>query len=300
MTGGDGKLKIVIITGLSGAGKTLAASYLEDLGYFCVDNLPPALLTKFIELADQSKGGITKVAFGIDVRGGQFFGDLAEALQELAKMGYCYEILFLETSVEVLIRRFKQTRRPHPLAVSGSLEEAIRLERTMLEDLRGQASVIIDTSDLTPQQLKEEIARHFAADTGRQSFRVTVVSFGYKWGLPMDADLVIDVRFIPNPYYVEELREFTGLDRTVEEYVMANQITMQFLDKFYDFISFLLPHYMEEGKTHLIIAVGCTGGQHRSVVLAENLGSYLKAKGFEVSVRHRNIGRQTAKGGRYD
>lgn len=284
--------EIVIITGLSGAGKTVAASCLEDLGYFCVDNLPPSLLTKFIELADHATDGINKVAFGIDVRGGQFFADLSDALDEIKRLGYHYQILFLDTSAEVLIRRFKESRRRHPLTASGSLQDAIQLERSMLEDLRGQASIIIDTSDLTPQQFKEEIIRLFGSDQGLKDFSISIVSFGYKWSIPMDADLVIDVRFLPNPYYIDELRDFTGLDEAVSCYVMENPITAEFNQRLYGLLSFLLPHYVREGKAHLMIALGCTGGQHRSVALTEALGSYLRERGYEVTVKHRDIERK--------
>ncbi|MGE5453648.1 MAG: RNase adapter RapZ [Methylocystaceae bacterium] len=288
--------EIVIITGLSGAGKTLAASCLEDLGYFCVDNLPPALLTKFIELADHTTDGIKRVAFGIDVRGGHFFGDLAEALAEIARLGYTYRILFLDTSVEVLIRRFKESRRRHPLAAAGSLQDAILLERSMLEDLRGQASIIIDTSELSPQQFKEEFTRLFNSEQGFKNFSINVVSFGYKWGLPSDADLVFDVRFLPNPYYVCELREFTGHDQPVADYVMNNPLTAEFNTRLYGFLGFLLPYYLSEGKAHLMIALGCTGGQHRSVALTEALGEFLSEQGYEVVVKHRDIERKRDRG----
>ncbi|MGE5379721.1 MAG: RNase adapter RapZ [Methylocystaceae bacterium] len=288
--------EIVIITGLSGAGKTMAASCLEDLGYFCVDNLPPSLLTKFIELADHATDGIKRVAFGIDVRGGQFFGDLSDALKEIHDLGYTYRILFLDTSVDVLIRRFKESRRRHPLQASGSLQDAIMLERSMLEDLRGQASIIIDTSDLSPQQFKEECIRLFGSDQGLKNFSISIVSFGYKWSIPMDADLVLDVRFLPNPYYLDELREFTGLDQAVARYVMDNPVTAEFNERLYGFLSFLLPHYIHEGKAHLMIAVGCTGGQHRSVALSEALGAFLREHGYEVVVKHRDVQRKKDRG----
>jgi len=288
--------EIVIITGLSGAGKTMAASCLEDLGYFCVDNLPPSLLTKFIELADHATDGIKRVAFGIDVRGGQFFGDLADALRAVTRLGYEYRILFLDTSTEVLIRRFKESRRRHPLAITGSLQDAIELERSMLEDLRGQASIIMDTSELSPQQFKEEITRLFGSDHGLKDFSISVISFGYKWSIPMDADLVLDVRFLPNPYYISELRDFTGLDQAVARYVMENPITAEFNERLYGFLSFLLPHYRSEGKSHLLIALGCTGGQHRSVALTEALGAYLREYGYEVVVKHRDVERKRDRG----
>jgi len=284
--------EIVIITGLSGAGKTMAASCLEDLGYFCVDNLPPSLLTKFIELADHATDGIKRVAFGIDVRGGQFFGDLADALDEISRLGYHYQILFLDTSAEVLIRRFKESRRRHPLTSTGSLQDAIQLERSMPEDLRGKASIIIDTSELTPQQFKDEIIRLYGSDQGLKDFSISIVSFGYKWSIPMDADLVVDVRFLPNPYYITELRDFTGQDEAVARYVMENPITAEFNQRFYGFLSFLLPHYIREGKSHLMIALGCTGGQHRSVALIEALGNYLRGHGYEVVVKHRDLERR--------
>lgn len=293
---GKKSTEIVIITGLSGAGKTMAASCLEDLGFFCVDNLPPSLLIKFIELADHATDGIKRVAFGIDVRGGQFFGDLAESLAEISRLGYNYRILFLDTSAEVLIRRFKESRRRHPLMDSGSLQDAIQLERTMLEDLRGQASIIIDTSELSPQHFKEEINRLFGSDQGLPDFGVSIVSFGYKWSIPMDADLVIDVRFLPNPFYVTELCDFTGLDEDVARYVMENPVATEFNQHLYSFLSFLLPLYIREGKAHLMIAMGCTGGQHRSVALTEALGRYLRDHGYKVLVKHRDIERKKDRG----
>jgi UPF0042 nucleotide-binding protein len=296
---GSKNLNIVIITGLSGAGKTLAATCLEDLGYFCVDNLPPALLPKFIELADRSEDVVQKVAFGIDVRGGQFFNDLSSALEEMGRMGYHYQILFLDTSPEVLVRRFKESRRPHPLA-TGSLLEAIKQERTLLEDVRGQANVVIDTSDKSPGELKEELTRLFGADRNSNAFNVTIISFGYKLGLPMDADLVMDVRFLPNPYYENELRDFTGLDQNVASYVLENDVTRTFITEYSGLLSFLLPNYVKEGKTHLMIAVGCTGGQHRSVVLAEYLSAALQKDGYEVSVKHRDLHRYLTGRGNHD
>lgn len=286
---GDG-LEVLIITGLSGAGKTQAANCLEDMGYFCVDNLPPALIPKFTELVNQSEGRIRKVALVLDVRGGRFFQDLFKALEETVRQGIVYRILFLEATEEVLVARFKESRRRHPLSRNGELLESIRREKEMLEDLRGRASLIIDTSNLTVHQLKEELLKLYGpSKTGL--FNVTAVSFGYKFGLPSDADIVMDVRFLPNPNYVDELSELTGEDQRVAEYVMKWPVTQDFLSRFVDLLEFLLPCYAREGKSHLVLAIGCTGGQHRSVVLTEYVGKKIADMGYETIVKHRDLPR---------
>jgi len=284
-------LEVLVITGLSGAGKTQAVNCLEDLGYFCVDNLPPALVAKFTELTSQLEGKNKKIAFVIDVRGGQFFHDLFAALEELKTQGIRYEILFLEASEEVLIRRFKESRRKHPLAPTGRIPEAIRLEKKMLEELRGKANVIIDTSTMSVQNLKAELIRLYGEDKEGGMMTVTVMSFGYKMGLPLDADLVIDVRFLPNPYYEPDLHYLTGEDDEVKKYVLGSPATKSFLRRYLSLMKFLLPFYVREGKTHLVVAVGCTGGQHRSVVLAEYLGKQLRKLGYRVFIKHRDVGR---------
>lgn len=287
------KLEALIITGLSGAGKTQAANCLEDLGYFCVDNLPPALIPKFTELSNQSEGRVRKVAFVVDVRGGRFFNDLFRALDELHAQGVGYGILFLEASQDVLIRRFKESRRQHPLSPNGQIPEAIVQEKKMLEELRGHATTIIDTTSLNVHQLKEELVRLYSqGDEG--PLTVTVVSFGYKFGLPLDSDLVIDVRFLPNPNYIDHLAHLTGEDREVANYVLKPQVTKSFLRRLLGFMKFLLPYYIQEGKTHLVLAIGCTGGQHRSVVLTEYIGSQIKKHGYRTIVKHRDLDKYKA------
>ncbi|MGI6145068.1 MAG: RNase adapter RapZ [Clostridia bacterium] len=282
-------MRFCIITGLSGAGKTHTIRSLEDLGFFCVDNLPPALLPRFAELCLEGGDIIDRVAIVIDIRGGRFFNDLFQALYDLKEQGCPYEILFLEATTDVLIKRFKETRRRHPFSGRGPLLEEIRSERERMEELRGIANKIIDTSELTPHELKAQISDLYGPDNDKVKMHITVMSFGYKYGIPLDADLVVDVRFLPNPYYVEELRPLTGCDRQVDEYVRKFPETEEFLQKYNDILTFLLPNYVSEGKTHLVIAIGCTGGQHRSVVLANCLGERLASQEYRVIVRHRDI-----------
>ncbi|SMB91502.1 UPF0042 nucleotide-binding protein [Thermanaeromonas toyohensis ToBE] len=286
--------RLVIVTGLSGAGKTQAIRSLEDLGFFCIDNLPPSLVPGLVELLSKQGPGPEenkKVALVMDIRGGKFFEGLEEALDYLDEQGFPYEILFLEASDEVLVRRYKETRRRHPLA-GESILEGILEERRRLESIKERASKVIDTSELTPRQLKEEIAELFGAQ--RQKLTVTVVSFGYKYGLPLDADLVMDVRFLPNPYYNPALRPFTGHDRCVADFVLSSPATQEFLHKFMDLLRFLIPSYIKEGKSHLVIAIGCTGGQHRSVTLANKIGELLKHEDFRVIVKHRDVVRASS------
>lgn len=280
-------IKALVITGLSGAGKTQAANCLEDLGYFCVDNLPPSLIPKFTELSSQSEG-VKNVAFVVDVRGGRFFNDLSRALEELAVQGVNYNILFLEAGDNVLIRRFKESRRRHPLQLNRPLPEAIKLEKQMLEELRGQADTIIDTSNLNVHQLKEELVRLYSE--GEEGLiTVTVFSFGFKFGLPLDSDLVFDVRFLPNPKYIDELSHQTGEDPGVIDYVMEPRLTRSFLRRLMNFLKFLLPHYVKEGKSNLVVAIGCTGGQHRSVVVADYVGQAVREMGYRTIIKHRDL-----------
>lgn len=281
-------LHILIITGLSGAGKTQAINCLEDLGYYCVDNLPPVLMNKFIELGMQSGGRIEKVALVIDVRGGDFFADFTRALDELQQQGIGYGILFLEASDDVLVRRFKESRRRHPLSEAGSLLQAIRLERSMLEELRGRANVIIDTSDVTPRKLNEKLTSLFSYEKG-EAFTINIVSFGYKMGIPLDSDVIIDVRFLPNPFYDPRLRPLTGEDQEVIDYVLDSPTTQSFLRRFLNLLKFLIPHYVKEGKTNLALSIGCTGGQHRSVVLADYLARQFERMGYNTITRHRDV-----------
>jgi len=286
-----GDLKLIIITGLSGAGKTLALRCLEDLGYFCVDNLPPNLVSKFAELFADSEQQIKKIALVMDVRGGHFFSTFFDSLKYLEQEGYKYEILFFEASDETLIRRFKQTRRKHPLSREGSILEGIVEERKLLYDIRGIATKIIDTTDLTPVQLREQLRELIGEKNGR-SLLITVMSFGFKYGLPLDSDLVVDVRFLPNPHYTDDLRPKTGEDAEVENFVMRFPETRSFINKLSDLLLFLLPYYVKEGKSHLVVSIGCTGGKHRSVALSRKVGEILSSEGYKVSVRHRDINRE--------
>ncbi|MCL6612497.1 MAG: RNase adapter RapZ [Peptococcaceae bacterium] len=284
--------RLVIVTGLSGAGKTQAVRSLEDLGFFCVDNLPPTLIPKFVDLCTESKKDIDKIALVVDVRGREFFNALSEVLNELDGMGVRYEILFLEASGETLIRRFKETRRSHPLGVDGDVLHWIEEERNRLQDIRGRAHKVIDTSNLSNSQLREEINNLFGDGANLWKIRVMVVSFGYKYGMPMDSDLVFDVRFMPNPHYDPGLGPMTGNDREVQDYVMNPPESQEFIRKLFDLIDFLLPQYIKEGKTSLTIAIGCTGGVHRSVALANKLSDYLNSRGYNVRIKHRDINRK--------
>lgn len=281
-------LELIVVTGLSGAGKTEAVRSLEDLGFFCVDNLPPDLISRFLELLSQSHPPVEKIALVMDIRGGRFFDTFFQSLKYLDDEGFDYEILFLEASDESLVRRFKATRRRHPLSQEGRIMDGIIAERERLQDIRGRADKIIDTSELTPQQLKEQV-RDLFGEGKSSSMVITVMSFGFKYGLPLDADTVIDVRFLPNPHYEEELRPMTGEDLPVEDYVLRSQETSDFLHKLSDMLLFLLPYYVREGKSHFVVAIGCTGGKHRSVALARHVGGVLKNEGYRVSVKHRDI-----------
>lgn len=281
-------IRFVIITGLSGAGKSETIKCFEDLGYFCVDNLPPALVSKFAELCAQSDGRINKIALVIDMRGGSFFDDIFEALENLEQNGFSYEILYLEAREEILVRRFKESRRRHPLSTGGGISEGIKAEMGRLEEIRGKATVIIDTSDISVKGLRDEICRHYDQHQVEEKMLVSIVSFGFKNGIPLDADLVFDVRFLPNPHYVDSLRHLDGNQSEVSSYVLKWPVTTRFLSKLYDFVDFLIPQYIKEGKATLIIGIGCTGGQHRSVTVANKLGDFLRTKGCRVVVEHRD------------
>lgn len=292
MEDGTNVARLVIITGMSGAGKTIAVQSLEDLGFFCVDNLPPVLIPKFAELIDQSKGRIGKVALVIDLRGREFFTSLSESLRTI-KENYTltYEILFLDATDSTLVQRYKESRRRHPLAPEGLPLDGIHLERKLLEELKGMATQVIDTSSLKPAELKERIVSRFTS-IGKGSISVNVISFGFKYGIPIDADLIFDVRFLPNPHYVEQLRPNTGLDADVYEYVMKWNETKQFLTKLVDMLQFLIPQYTKEGKSQVVVGIGCTGGKHRSVAIAEYLGKTLGNSETElVRVSHRDADR---------
>lgn len=285
--------QLVVITGMSGAGKTQAVRALEDSGFFCIDNLPPILVPKFVELLKESNNHLKKVALVMDIRGGQFFQALEEALTFLNN-NYPYELLFLDASDEALVRRFKETRRKHPLLADRGVLEGIIEERKRLESLRGLASKIIDTSELNPKQLKQQVIELFA-DHNKSKIVITVVSFGYKYGIPLDADLVMDVRFLPNPFYVKELSNLTGEDERVQAYVMNSSESNVFIEKFAKMLDFLIPYYIKEGKTHLVVAIGCTGGQHRSVTLANKISGLITNSDYKVIIAHRDIKRSVGK-----
>jgi UPF0042 nucleotide-binding protein len=287
-------VRLVIVTGMSGAGKTQAIKYLEDQGFFCVDNLPPALMPKLAELVDHGDGKVTRLALGIDVRGGQFFHQILNALSELERMGVTYQILFMDASDETLVKRYKESRRRHPLALQGRLLEGIRKERKLMQELRGRAHRIMDTTKLSVGGLRRELSQFFAGEQEGMGLHVNVVSFGFKHGVVMDADLMFDVRFLPNPHYVEDLKALTGETQAVQEYVMKWGVTQQFFKRLTALIDFLLPQYVAEGKSQLTIAIGCTGGQHRSVCLAIKLGEWIRNQGYSVRVEHRDAPKDLA------
>lgn len=284
-------MRFVIITGMSGAGKSSALKTLEDNNYFCVDNLPIELILKFAELTFSDKNSNDKnVALGIDIRSGQALSELDYILDKMKKSGYHYEILFLDANDDVLIKRFKETRRAHPLTPEGRVDEGIVNERKQLEFLRKQADYIIDTSTLLIRELRMEIEKIFVENKEYKNLFVTILSFGFKYGIPVDADLIFDVRFMPNPYYIDELKYKTGNDDEVKEFVMSSEVSQKFLDKLYDMIKFLIPNYVKEGKNQLVIGVGCTGGKHRSVTVANMLYDRLSEdKNLGIKVAHRGI-----------
>lgn len=281
-------MRFIIVTGLSGSGKSEAMKSLEDIGFYCIDNLPPTLITKFAELCYQGNSNIDKVALGIDIRGREFFETLHESLSYLEKEDYKYEVLFLDCADDVLVKRYKMTRRNHPLAKSTQITEGIKEERAILQTLREKADSIIDTSNMKPRDLKEEISRLYLEGEENPKLTISVVSFGFKHGIPIDADLVFDVRFLPNPYYIEDLRPKTGDDQEVRDYVMDSEVSKEFFAKLKDMIEFLIPQYIEEGKSHLVIAIGCTGGRHRSVTISNLIYDELIKKGYRVVKKHRD------------
>ena len=285
-------MEFVIISGLSGAGKSRAASVMEDLGYFCVDNLPVPLIPKFAELGMGGNGEYDRVVLVTDIRGGINFEGLFQALDRLKAMKCGYRILFMDASDATIIKRYKETRRAHPLGDEcASLEQAIELERKVLAPVRERADWVVDTTGLTLGQLRSKLLSLFSKETEEGKMEVHVMSFGFKHGVPMEADLVFDVRFLPNPYYVQELRSLTGLDEGVRDYVFSSPQSDEFLKKLVDFVTYLLPRYAEEGKTALVIAIGCTGGHHRSVAIAHALAQAIASQGFPVNESHRDMGR---------
>lgn len=280
-------MDFLLITGMSGAGKSLALNHFEDRGYFCVDNLPPALISKFAELCLQSD--LNKIALVSDIRGREFFNELFQELAKIEKMDLNYNILFLEASDDILIRRYKESRRRHPLDEEGRVLDSIERERKLLEELRGRATKIIDTGELKIDELKEELNQLFFSGEKNDLLHLSLISFGFKYGIPRDADLVMDVRFLPNPYYVDSLKEKTGNQAEVQDYVLKWPVTNKFYQKFFDLIDFLLPEYEKEGKSHLSIAIGCTGGKHRSVTTVNKLSEFLAAKDFKINLEHRDL-----------
>ena len=286
-------MRFVIVTGMSGAGKSTALKMLEDMGYFCVDNLPVPLIPKLAELLTVSGSEVQKAALGVDIRSGQSFGELERMLEELDAMSMKYEILYLESSDDVLVKRYKETRRFHPLSgSSGRIDEGIRRERERLGFLKKKADYLVDTSHMLTRELRQELNKIFVENKEFKNLYITVLSFGFKYGIPSDADLVFDVRFLPNPYYVDELRPMSGNDPEVRDYVMGNEKAGEFLDKLTDLLEFLIPNYIIEGKTQLVIGIGCTGGKHRSVTLANALFARLsQAESYGIRIEHRDIGK---------
>lgn len=284
-------IQLVVVTGMSGAGKTVAMQSFEDLGYFCVDNMPPALLGKFWELVKES-GKISKVALVIDLRSRAFYDEIFGMLQESddGNDNLRPKILFLDASDEELVARYKETRRAHPLAMDGRVLDGIQRERELLSEIKSKAQLVIDTSKISPRQLREELFLNFESDQST-AFHVNVMSFGFKYGIPIDADIVMDVRFLPNPYYVKELREKTGNDQAVYDYVMNSEMTEEFYQQFIKMLRFVMPGYQKEGKSSVTIAIGCTGGQHRSVALANRIGKALQEK-YPVNITHRDMAKR--------
>ena len=281
-------MRFLIVTGMSGSGKATAVRILEDAGYYCVDNLPVRLVEQFMELVRIPGSGIDKVVLGLDVRADKSFDNVEQVLAALREKGYKYEILFMDASDEVLVKRYKETRRQHPVCPTGRVEDGIAKERKILEQIKSDADYVIDTSGLLTRVLKEELFRIFVKDEDYNSLMISIMSFGFKNGIPADADLVFDVRFLPNPFYVESLKKLTGNDKPVRDYVMSFPEAGQFMEKLEDMISFLIPGYVKEGKNQLVIAIGCTGGQHRSVTIANALAERLRGGDYGINLYHRD------------
>ena len=285
-------LEVVVLTGMSGAGRSTAAKCLEDLGWFVVDNLPPSLLSTMVDLGSRSQGAVSRIAVVADVRSRAFSSDLRTALDEIERRGVHPRVLFLEADEAALVRRFEGVRRPHPLQGDGRLVDGIAAERQLLRDLRGEADLVLDTSLLNVHELRGKVAAAFGGEGGEESLQVTVLSFGFKYGLPVDADLVVDCRFLPNPHWVPELRPKNGKDAPVRDYVLSQPGAEDFLDRYEGVLELVTDGYRREGKHYALLAVGCTGGKHRSVAMAEELGARLAAKGTDVTVTHRDLGRE--------
>ena len=290
-------MKFVILTGMSGAGKSTALKMMEDIGFYCVDNLPIPLLEKFVELSELQNAELQKVAVGIDARNGQALDELKNVLDRIKEKGGSYEILFLDSDDSVLVKRYKETRRSHPLAPGERVDKGIALERERLAFLKERADYILDTSQLLTRELKAEIEKIFLKNQDYKNLFITILSFGFKYGIPVDSDLVFDVRFLPNPYYVEGLRAKTGNDKEIQEYVLQFKEAHEFLDKLTDMIDFLIPNYISEGKNQLVISIGCTGGKHRSVTLANELYKRLAKKTeYGLKIEHRDIEKDALRG----
>ena len=284
-------MKFVVVTGMSGAGKRTAMKMLEDVGFYCVDNLPAALISTFVELITLPKSEITKVALGLDVRSDKSFQEINKTLTSMKESGLAYEVLFMDASDEILIKRYKESRRIHPIEGS-SIEESIRFERDILKEIRRQSDYVIDTSSLLTRELKEELDRIFSKNEAYNSLMIQIMSFGFKNGIPLEADLVFDVRFLPNPFYIDELKAKTGNDKEVREYVMGFSEAEEFLSRLADMLEFLIPNYIKEGKYRLVVCIGCTGGKHRSVTLANALYERMKDRGdYGLTLMHRDAGR---------
>jgi len=286
-------MQFIVITGMSGAGKSTVLKMMEDIGFFCVDNLPPALINKFADICFSPESGINKVALGIDIRGGDLFEELFQETDRLKAQGYEVQVVFLDASDEILI---KETRRKHPLAGSNRLEDGINKEREILKDAKKRSTYIFDTSNLLTRELKEEIARIFFEGKSYENLMITIVAFGFKYGIPSDSDLVFDVRFLPNPFYNAKMRPLTGNDAIVRDYVMGFDVSRQFLLQLEEMLIFLLPNYIKEGKNQLVISIGCTGGKHRSVTLANAIYERLKEEDYFVNIHHRDIGNDAKRG----
>ncbi len=287
------KLEFVIVTGMSGSGKSVVVNALEDIGFYCIDNMPPALISSFALLCMQSTGGIDRVAVVADIRSKEFFDGAADEMKNLKRLGIEYKILFVDTDDTVLKKRYKETRRRHPLAVEGniSIDEALKMERSELKTFRATADFILDTTHFSPAQTREKVAQLFL-DKSSNALIVNCMSFGFKYGIPTEADLVFDVRCFPNPFYIPELKHLTGLDAPVRDYVFESEATQGFLTRLFDMVSYMLPLYISEGKSQLVIGIGCTGGKHRSVAIAQALHDYLHKNGQRAAVIHRDIPKQ--------
>lgn len=283
-------MRLVVVTGMSGAGKSQAIKIFEDMGYYCIDNMPPQLIMKFAEVCNNSDGNVNRVAFAVDTRSRDMFKETLSCIDEYEKVYDKCEILFLDSDNEILVKRYKETRRRHPLDDKGDVLDGINRERQLMSDLRQRASYIVNTSNMKPKQLGDYIKTVFSSETEKAgNIAINVMSFGFKYGIPVDADLVFDVRFLPNPFYIPELKEKTGFDKEVSDYVINSDMSGEFLKKLCDMIDFLLPNYIEEGKSNLVVAIGCTGGKHRSVTIANELSAHLLDSGYNTFSNHRDI-----------